>query len=148
MITLLGRGGIGKTSLALSVLVQLCNQEKFQTLLWFSARDIDLLDYGAKSVQPQILDIDDIAKYVRLIASEKLKIKNFDCKKFLESQLQTQHDGITPILLVFDNFETVKNPHEMFAWLDTYIRLPNKVLITSRISEFKADYPITVSGND
>ena len=39
--------------------------------------------------------------------------------------------AIGPILFVFDNFETVQNPPELFTWLDTYIRLPNKILITA-----------------
>ena len=51
-----------------------------------------------------------------------------------------------PILFVFDNFETVRHPGELFTWIDTYIRLPNKVLITTRIREFKGDYPIEVLG--
>jgi hypothetical protein len=49
-------------------------------------------------------------------------------------------------LLVFDNFETVKNPVELFVWLDTFVRLPNKILITTRFREFKGDYPIEVTG--
>ena len=147
MITLLGRGGIGKTSLALRVLKELCHSKRFQTILWFSSRDIDLLDYGAKSVQPQVLGIEDVAKeFVNLINPELLKQKNFKSKEFIEEHLQKQIEAVTPILLVFDNFETAQNPSEMFNWLDTYIRTPNKILITSRISEFKADYPITVSG--
>ena len=147
MVTLLGRGGIGKTSLALRVLTRLCKEERYQTILWFSSRDIDLLEYGAKSVQPHVLDIDDIAKeFVKLIDPDKLKTKGFDCKSYIENQLTKQTEGISPLLIVFDNFETVKNPAEMFVWLDTYIRTPNKILITSRISEFKADFPITVSG--
>lgn len=147
MVTLLGRGGIGKTSMALRVLKNLCSTERFQTILWFSSRDIDLLESGAKSVQPQVLDIDDVAKeFVKLIDDSLLEDKNFDARKFIEEHLTNQKEGISPILAVFDNFETVKNPSEMFAWLDTYIRTPNKILITSRISEFKADYPITVSG--
>jgi hypothetical protein len=51
-----------------------------------------------------------------------------------------------PILFVFDNFETVKSPVDLFQWIDTNIRLPNKALITSRFRDFKADYPIDISG--
>ncbi len=51
-----------------------------------------------------------------------------------------------PLLFVFDNFETMRNPVDVFNWLDSNIRLPNKILITSRFREFKADYPIAVSG--
>ena len=49
-------------------------------------------------------------------------------------------------LFVFDNFETVRYPNDLYNWIDTNIRLPNKVLITSRFRDFKADFPIEVSG--
>jgi hypothetical protein len=45
-----------------------------------------------------------------------------------------------------DNFETVVNPAEVFKWLDTYIRLPNKLLITTRHRDFRGDYHIDVRG--
>jgi len=51
-----------------------------------------------------------------------------------------------PILFVFDNFETVRSPIDLFHWIDTNIRLPNKALITSRFRDFKADYPIDITG--
>ena len=47
---------------------------------------------------------------------------------------------------MFDNFETVRSPLDLFHWIDRNIRLPNKAMITSRLREFKADYPIEVSG--
>jgi hypothetical protein len=51
-----------------------------------------------------------------------------------------------PILFVFDNFETVRSPVDLFQWIDTNIRLPNKALITSRFRDFKADCPIDITG--
>jgi hypothetical protein len=49
-------------------------------------------------------------------------------------------------LFVFDNFETMSDPIDLYQFIDTHIRLPNKVLITTRMREFKADYPIEVRG--
>ena len=54
--------------------------------------------------------------------------------------------SIGPTLFVLDNFETVANPLELYKWLDTYIRPPNKILITTRFRDFKGDYPIEVHG--
>lgn len=145
VITLVGKGGIGKTSLALSVLQEICSSDCFDLILWFSARDIDLLEEGAKPVKPDILDELDISKdYVRLVNPSLFKDKDFKPKPFFEKELSNSEIG--RLLIVLDNFETVKNPAELFTWLDTFIRLPNKVLITTRFREFKADYPITVSG--
>jgi len=145
VVTLVGRGGIGKTSLALSVLHDISLTSRFTAILWFSARDIDLLPQGPKIVKPHILSVKDIAKeFVRLLDPTDKADKTFD-----ESQYFSQHLSkvpVGPILFVFDNFETVINPSELFVWLDTYIRLPNKILITTRHRDFKGDYPIEVSG--
>jgi tetratricopeptide (TPR) repeat protein len=145
VITLVGRGGIGKTSLALYVLHELCKSDNFQTILWFSARDIDLLEEGAKSVKPDVIKIDDLAvAFSNLVQPSGYDEKGFNHKEFTQQQLVECKIG--PLLVVLDNFETVENPEEMFTWLDTYVRLPNKILITSRFRDFKADYPISVAG--
>ena len=51
-------------------------------------------------------------------------------------------------MFVFDNFETLRNPMDLFRWLDNTIRLPNKVLITTRHRDFNGDYFVEVPGMD
>ncbi len=148
IITLLGRGGIGKTSLALNVIKEIAdNKEKnrFDIIIWFSARDVDLLIDGPKQVQTKVLNQNDIAdEYCKLIYPEN-EIK--DKLSFFSTQLTKNNLGNA--LYIFDNFETVTNPAEVFEWINTYVRNPNKVLITSRISRsFKADYPVEINGMD
>ena len=146
LITLVGRGGIGKTSLALRVIHELFSEQRYEVIVWFSARDVDLSLGGSKPVRASVFTIDDLAKsYTRLVLSdEKAKQKDFNSREFFENQLQECEIG--PCLFVFDNFETMQNPAEMFKWIDTYVRLPNKVLITTRLREFKGDYPVEVGG--
>ena len=62
VVTLQGRGGVGKTSLALEVLHGLSNTQDFFAVVWFSARDIDLLQDGPKVVRADILSTEDVAK--------------------------------------------------------------------------------------
>ena len=50
------------------------------------------------------------------------------------------------VLYVFDNFETVHNPPQLFRAISDFARLPNKVLITTRHREFKGDWPLDVEG--
>jgi hypothetical protein len=145
IVTLVGRGGIGKTWLALEVLHQISNTDHFNAIIWFSARDIDLLSSGPKQVKPHIHDEKDVAEeFTKLMNPSEAEAKGYKPIDYLRDSFTRSSYG--PILFVFDNFETVKNPVELFTWIDTYIRLPNKVLITTRFREFKADYHIEVTG--
>jgi len=146
VVTLVGRGGIGKTSLALSVLHKIKELKRFDLIIWFSSRDVDLLMEGPKHVKTQVLSDTDIAKeFVRLLEPSEEELKDKKPKEYFSNHLKGSDFG--SILFVFDNFETVQNPIELFEWLNTYVRNPNKILITSRISRnFKADYPIEIGG--
>jgi hypothetical protein len=146
IVTLRGMGGIGKTSLALRVLENIYKSDRFVTVVWLSARDVDLQPAGPKAVRPNVISPEDMgALYSQLVLSAPaLSDKAFKPRAFLESQLQRCDSG--PCLFVLDNFETTQNPLEMFSWIDTFIRLPNKVLITTRLRDFKGDYPVDVSG--
>jgi hypothetical protein len=147
IVTLVGRGGIGKTSLALAVLREIAETDRYDVIVWFSARDIDLMMSGAKPVQPRVLTDREIAEhYFDLVgwkgdSGTKGKV---DVSTFMANHLRKNPLGST--LFVFDNFETVRSPIDLFQWIDTNIRLPNKAVITTRFREFKADYPIEVSG--
>jgi hypothetical protein len=148
IVTLDGRGGIGKTSVALHVIWNLVESDQcpFDVVIWFSARDIDLLPEGAKIVRPSGVTLDDFAnQYAALLEATDRKSGKFNSKEFFAKSLSGGDDART--LFVFDNFETVVNPAETFSWLDNHVRLPNKVLITTRIrGNFKADFPIHIDG--
>lgn len=146
VITLAGRGGIGKTSTALASLHSIAEEGRFGALLWFSARDIDLLQQGPKVVRPHVLTESDIAKeLVRLMSPAEAFNEEFDPEKYFAAALSKSPIG-DPIVFTVDNFETVRNPDELFAWLNSFIRLPNKLLITTRFRDFKGDYPVDVLG--
>jgi hypothetical protein len=146
VVTLLGRGGIGKTSLALKVIPRLYDEKRFDAIVWFSSRDIDLQASGAKLVTAEVVSSKDISLYYsKLVLSQsEIKVKNFNSIEYFQNQLV--NSGVGPCLFVFDNFETTSNPIEIFKWIDTYIRPPNKILITTRLREFLGDYPISVHG--
>lgn len=147
IITLKGRGGIGKTSLAIEVINQIIQErpDRFDVIIWFSARDVDLLPEGPKQVQADVITPKDIAiEYFNQVELGRSK----SAKKIVEDfGNEMTHSSLGKILFIYDNFETLSNPVETFEWIDSFIRLPNKVLITSRMNRnFKADYPVEVTG--
>lgn len=148
LITLFGRGGIGKTWLTLEVLDRIAKETDYNAILWFSARDIDLLPDGAKQVKPQVLTEQDIAReFTRHVGPWLLSIESLneiDPVEFLRNNMYRSDLG--KILFVFDNFETVNSPIDLFNWIDNYLRLPNKALITTRFRDFRGDYPVELAG--
>lgn len=146
IVTLVGRGGIGKTALALSVLHEIEKLERFGAIIWLSARDVDLLPEGPKLVSADVLSLNDMAKeFVRLIGPSDSRQKGFNAISYFGESL-TKSPLESPVLFAFDNFETVRGPGELYAFLDAHIRLPNKILITTRSRDFKADLPVDVAG--
>ncbi len=95
VITLAGRGGIGKTSLALCAIHALSVGDRFDAALWFSARDIDLLQEGPKVVRPHVLSEADIAdEFVRLMAPAESMADGFDATKYLADALSRSTIGV------------------------------------------------------
>jgi hypothetical protein len=147
IVTLNGPGGAGKTSLALTVIHRLTQEDvpRFSSLIWFSARDIDLLQSGPKLVRPQGVKLQDFAdEYASLMAPAQATSKGFRAVEYFGKNLSESATGAT--LFIFDNFETVTNASDLFSWLDTYVRSPNKILITTRIRDFNGDRAIEVMG--
>jgi hypothetical protein len=145
IITLHGRGGVGKTYLALHVAHDLARLPKppFEYIVWFSARDVDLTLSGPKAVLPAVTTLEDVcSRYGGLFATDT-SIDAF-AGTLQDPRAHTKsHKGI---LFVFDNFETLGEVTALHKFLDTHTHLPNKILITSRERAFKADYPIEVRG--
>lgn len=145
VVTLHGRGGVGKTSLALEVLHELARGSEYFAIVWFSARDIDLLPQGPRVVRADVLSVEDVARdFAALMQPAKQQKVAAAIAAFTQALAGQTEDG--PFIFVFDNFETVREQAELYSYLSNAIRPPNKVLITSRNRDFKADYPIEVRG--
>ena len=104
VVTLVGRGGIGKTSLSLKVIHDLYHSGRYAAIVWLSSRDVDLKSTGPKPVRPSVISPEEMGRlYAGLVlAPESLKAKGFNARSFFEKQLEVNDLG--PCLYVFDNF--------------------------------------------
>lgn len=145
VITLHGRGGVGKTTLGLFVLHDLAGLEKptFETVLWFSSRDVDLSPSGPKRVRADVNDVRAIAEMFGTLTG-----KPGTADELARALSDPKVLSTASILFVFDNFETLEDARLAHQFVDEHVRLPNKALITSRERAFKGDFPIEVRGMD
>ena len=147
IISLTGPGGIGKTTLAIAAIDVLLqrNSTPYTVVMWISARDVDLLDSGPKAVTPRAVNQAAIARTAIRLLHQPSALKSIaEPEQYFQQCLTEGAAGNT--LFVFDNFETMENPSDVFNWLDTFIRPPNKILITTRTRAFVGDYPIEIGG--
>lgn len=96
-------------------------------------------------MRADVLTTDDVARdFARLSLSDR-KLSTQEARQHLTECLSgASADG--PFLFVFDNFETMREQADLYVYLNNAIRLPNKILITTRTRDFKADYPIEITG--
>ena len=145
IITLHGRGGVGKTYLALHAAHYISNMSPppFECIVWLSARDIDLRTQGVGSVHQDVATLADMSRAVGTLFGIGEDRDSF--AQILQDPSRHVAEG-RGILWILDNFETLADVLETHRFLDTHTHLPNKILITSKERAFKADYPIEVRG--
>jgi len=141
-----GIGGIGKSALALEVAYRYLNeynflppQERFDAIIWTSAKTLVLTPEGIKTRYQAINTIDDIYKEISIIFEvdgiyrNNLKEQDLLVKRIL---------GRQRTLLIIDNFETIDDER-----IKAFIRelpIPTKCIVTTRYRIDVAD-PIRLS---
>ena len=91
IISLTGPGGIGKTTITIAALHAISNRSDlpYEVILWISARDIDLLESGAKPVRPRVISQEDISRAAADLLQPESRISpNFNPITYFEECLR------------------------------------------------------------
>src|SRR5258708_17126160 len=130
-----GGGGVGKTALALEIAhdwrkepAKLPPDERFEAIVWVTAKTAELLPAGQVQRQPSFTDaesvdraIGDLLDIPAIFRAARQAEKNIIISHFL-----TEHR----ILLILDNLENIDDQELMIFLRD--LPAPSKALITTR----------------
>jgi hypothetical protein len=146
IVSLDGRGGVGKTYLAIEVCQRIAAdkaaESRFGAVVWVSGRDIDLTAAGPVPVRQDVVTLDDVLGFVVRACGVATQASTAGGQKLRESFVDVcKHLNL---LIVLDNFETYAEPEKMFTDLDDLVPNGTKVLITSRHRDYRGDFPVTV----
>lgn len=124
VISVIGVGGIGKTSLVLSCLYDMLDEEiKFDTIIWITLKTKGLYNGDFKEIKNVILNLNDNFKQLN---------KNFENDNLSNVQDILSYMEYNKTLLVIDNLETLSNDKTIIKLFEE-IPQGSKILITSRI---------------
>ena len=134
VITIIGDGGIGKTSIVLSLISDLIDDEDFpfEKVLWTSLKTKSLIDGEFKNIKNCVKSFDECFKRNHIL--DKEKVTAIDDLLFYMGAFKT--------LLILDNLETI-NANDVRKLFEE-VPEGSKILITSRIGigEFETRIPL------
>jgi len=147
IITITGAGGVGKTAIALKVAYYFLEdaEQRFEALIWFSAKTTKLTDDGIVDLDPTLKSdvqlIRDIVKIIdpktyNIFQETKVPIESY--KNLIYKIFSSQK-----CLLIIDNLETIIQNDILIDFIKDIPR-PSQVLITSRrgLGEIERKVPI------
>lgn len=135
VICISGGGGVGKTALALEVahafyedFTSLPREERFEAIIWVTAKSVELLPAGQVQRQPTFTDLDGMYRAIAEL---------LDLPVIFRTATQAEQNIIVTrllaekrILLLLDNLEDVDNQELMIFLRD--LPAPSKAIVTTR----------------
>jgi transcriptional regulator with XRE-family HTH domain len=130
LVTIDGIGGIGKTTLAKQVVVEVMKTDRFHDLAWVSAKQEEFQPgFGLQPVQKAALTLDRLVDELLKQLKEEPHPVSPEEKQIVLADLLAQQ----PYLVVIDNLETMVDYEILLPLLRQWLN-PTKFLLASRRS--------------
>jgi hypothetical protein len=135
VVCISGGGGIGKTALALEIAHHCCREaprlppaERFEAIIWVTAKTAELLPAGQVRRQPTFTDLDTVYRAIAelLDIPAIFRAATQPEKSILIARYLTEHR----VLLMLDNLENVDDQELMVFLRD--LPAPSKAIVTTR----------------
>jgi LuxR family glucitol operon transcriptional activator len=135
VVCISGGGGVGKSALALEIAhgchessASLQPDERFEAIIWVTAKNVELLPAGQMERQPTFTDLDSVYRAIAdlLDIPAMFRTATQAEKNILAMRLLAEKR----VLLILDNLEDVDDP-SLFVFLRD-LPAPSKAVVTSR----------------
>ena len=148
VVTIAGRGGVGKTAVAIKLVHKLwdfpADSRLFKAIIWVTGKNSRLTDVGIEEFEAEL------TTYEQLIETLSSVLQGGDLEDIPLGELEDQvsillsmHDF--PILIVVDNLETISDDYRIIEFIKR-IPHPSKVLVTSRIGIGEIEHRLQLTG--
>ena len=134
VVTITGAGGVGKTSLALKVIQEITQRpkaEKFDAIIWLSAKENKLSPFGIEDIEPSLKSYDELLDTIINVLGFGIELTK--CSESIEKKEETVNmlfELSNSILIIIDNLETVTDERIINFIIDAPQK--TKFLVTSR----------------
>jgi len=140
VVSIIGDGGVGKSSLILKVAYDILDLEgsPFDAIIWTSAKTRMLTASGILEIKDSISDFTSFVKEITEVVNNKSTDLNSNINEILEFMDNYK------VLLIIDNLETIHDDQ-----IKEFIReaqLRAKIAITSRLGLGELEYPKILEG--
>ena len=148
MVTVAGRGGVGKTAIAAKLVHKLWDvsveARLFKAIIWVTGKNSMLTNVGIEEFEAEL------TTYEQLVATLSAVLEGGDLEDVPLEELEehvsillSMHDF--PILIVVDNLETISQDYRIIEFIKR-IPDPSKILITSRIGIGEIEHRMPLTG--